>query len=103
MIMTEGETNSPVRSYSLPWYAPRLAIIAGATLVILVIATSSLYVYYYSRSSELDKVRVELESARSITGKMDALHRSSFTIVILPAVSLACWEFLCPALHSTKR
>ncbi len=75
MIMTQGEPNSPVRSYSLPWYAPRAAIIAGVTLIILVIVTSSLYIYYFNRSSELDRVQVELESARSVAGKMDALQQ----------------------------
>lgn len=75
MIMTQGETDSPVRSYSLPWYAPRGAIIAGVTVLVLLIVTSALSIYHYNRSRKLDEVQAELESARSLAAKMDALQQ----------------------------
>ncbi len=75
MIMTQGDPDSPVRSYSVPWYAPRVAIIAGVTLLILLITTSTLFIYYHSQTRELDRMRSELSSARSVAGKMGAFQQ----------------------------
>ena len=75
MIMTQGEPDSPVRSYSLPWYALRAGIVATVTLLVLLITTSVLVIYYYSQTRELEQIRVELDAARSVVGKMDALQQ----------------------------
>lgn len=74
MIMTQGETDSPVRSYSVPWYAPKAAIILGIVVLILLLVTSTLFIYYYSESRAVDDMRVQLATANSAMKRMDALQ-----------------------------
>jgi murein DD-endopeptidase MepM/ murein hydrolase activator NlpD len=75
MIMTEGETTSPVRSYSVPWYAARAAIAIGAVALLLLIVTSSLAVYFYSASREVDELRTQMKSMGAAMEKLEALQR----------------------------
>jgi len=74
MIMTQGEPDSPVRSYSLPWYLPRAAIVAGVSVIVLLAVTSALFLYYYSESREVDDLRVQLKSVNASLEKVDALQ-----------------------------
>lgn len=75
MIMTQGEPDAPVRSYSLPWYAPRAAIIIGVTVILLLVATGTLFLYYYSESREVVTLRGQLDSARVAVEKIEALRQ----------------------------
>lgn len=75
MIMTEGETNSPIRSYSVPWYTPRAAVATGIAVTLLLIAASTLLVYYYSASREVGELRARIESMGAAVEKLDALQR----------------------------
>lgn len=84
MIMTDGETNAPVRSYSVPWYLPRLAIASGLALVALLIVTGSLFLYYFSESREVEGLRAELKASNAAVAKLDTLqeemaHHREFT------------------------
>jgi len=84
MIMTEGETDAPVRSYSVPWYAPRAAVFVGISLVVLLVVTAALFIYYFGQSRELARVREEMNSAQAVARKADALqqelmHHREFT------------------------
>ncbi|HWO56497.1 MAG TPA: M23 family metallopeptidase [bacterium] len=75
MIMTQGEPDAPVRSYSLPWYAPRAAIIIGAAVVLLLLVTSVLFLYYFSESREVVALRGQMDSTRVAVEKIDALRQ----------------------------
>lgn len=59
MVMREGETDHAVRSYSLPGYLPRLAIIGGVILLILTTAALAAGVYFWRQSTLLGGVRSE--------------------------------------------
>jgi murein DD-endopeptidase MepM/ murein hydrolase activator NlpD len=59
MIMREGEIDHAVRSYSLPGYLPRLAIIAGVIVVILALVALIAGVYFWRQSMQLEEVRAE--------------------------------------------
>lgn len=74
MIMTEGETNAPIRSYSVPWYAPRLAVLIGLVVLILLVITSTLAVYFYSASREVAQLRVQVESMGAAVEKIEELQ-----------------------------
>jgi murein DD-endopeptidase MepM/ murein hydrolase activator NlpD len=74
MIMTQGEPDSPVRSYSLPWYLPRAAVVAGVSVIVLLAVTSALFLYYYGESREVDDLRLRLRSANASLEKVDALQ-----------------------------
>jgi murein DD-endopeptidase MepM/ murein hydrolase activator NlpD len=75
MVMTEGETNSPIRSYSLPWYFPRLAVVVGVVVLVLLVTTSTLAIYYYSASREVEELRARISGMSAAVEKIDALQK----------------------------
>ena len=75
MIMTQGEPDSPIRSYSFPWYAPRVAIAIGIAVVFLLVLTSTLFLYYFSESRDVAHMRAQVQSLSGAMGKVGALQR----------------------------
>lgn len=106
MIMTQGETDSPVRSYSVPWYAPKAAIVLGIVVLILLLVTSTLFIYYYSESRAVDDLRAQLATANSAMKRMDALqtelgYHREFTRRIAGLVGISVPNFADSALVAT--
>ncbi|MEW5875220.1 MAG: peptidoglycan DD-metalloendopeptidase family protein [Candidatus Zixiibacteriota bacterium] len=66
MVMREGDIDHAVRSYSLPGYIPRVAIVVGAILLIIVLTALFAGVYYWHRASTL----------KDLTAENAALHES---------------------------
>jgi murein DD-endopeptidase MepM/ murein hydrolase activator NlpD len=64
MILREGEVDEAVRSYSLPGYLPRLAILLGVIAVALVTTALFLLIFFWSAAREARALRAENESLR---------------------------------------
>ena len=75
MIMTQGEPDNPIRSYSFPWYAPRAAIAIGVAVIFLLVLTGSLFVYYFSESRDVTHLREQVRSLSGAVGKVEALQK----------------------------
>lgn len=75
MIMKQGETDAPVRSYSVPWYAPKAAVIGGISMAILLVITTTFCLYFYGQTREIDRLRADLSSAEAVSQKTDALQK----------------------------
>lgn len=74
MIMKEGQEGHGVRSLTFPWYAPRLALILGAMLVILLTVGGFWLVYFWQRSSEITPLRAENVELHQAIAKLPALE-----------------------------
>lgn len=74
MIMREGQTGHAVRSLSFPWYAPRVALIAGVVLVIMLTVGGFGLVYYWQRAREITPLRAENIELRQAMAKLPALE-----------------------------
>lgn len=72
--MREGGLSGQVRSYSLPWYLPRLAIIAGTVVVIIIVAALALTLYFWQRSSEMSRVEAENETLKQSVAHIERLE-----------------------------
>jgi murein DD-endopeptidase MepM/ murein hydrolase activator NlpD len=75
MIMTQGEPDSPIRSYSFPWYAPRAAIAIGIAVLFLLVLTSSLFLYYFNESRDTARMREQVRGLSGAMGKVEAMQR----------------------------
>lgn len=75
MIMKQGETDAPVRSYSVPWYAPKAAVIGGISMAVLLVITTTFCLYFYGQTREIDRLRSDLSSAEAVSQKTDALQK----------------------------
>ena len=74
MIMRDDETNSAVRSYSLPGYLPRLAIILGVVIVILMTLAGASVVYFWQAAQDAKALRVENEAMRRLVSRLSELE-----------------------------
>ncbi len=74
MVMREGGLSGQVRSYSLPGYLPRLAIIAGTVIVMIVVAAVAMTLYFWQRSSELSRVQTENAALRQSVAHIEQLE-----------------------------
>jgi murein DD-endopeptidase MepM/ murein hydrolase activator NlpD len=74
MIMREGEIDQAVRSYSLPAYLPRLAIIIGAILVLLVTVSCLSIIYFWQAALEVNDLRAQNESLRRSVSRLTRLE-----------------------------
>ena len=74
MVMTEGETDQPVRSFSLPGNMARLAIWGGVAIGLLLIIAFALAVYYWSLSRRLDNVEAENVSLKRSVSKIAVIE-----------------------------
>jgi murein DD-endopeptidase MepM/ murein hydrolase activator NlpD len=74
MIMTPGDMDRPVRSYSLPGYFPRLAITLGIVLAALLVTAGILTFYYSSRAKQLVSLQEENQSLRGTSARIAQLE-----------------------------
>jgi murein DD-endopeptidase MepM/ murein hydrolase activator NlpD len=74
MIMREGEIDTAVRSYSLPGYVPRLALIVGAVFVVLVTVAAVSIVYFWQAAGDAEILRAENESMRRSVAQLSQLE-----------------------------
>jgi murein DD-endopeptidase MepM/ murein hydrolase activator NlpD len=74
MIMREGETDSAVRSYSLPGYLPRLALIAGVVFVLLATVAGVSIVYFWQAAEDAETLRAENASMRRAAARVGELE-----------------------------
>jgi len=74
MIMTPGAPERPVRSYSLPGYFPRLALVAGVALAVILLCTSIMTVYYFRSIRLLETLQTENRSLREAMGQVTRLQ-----------------------------
>jgi murein DD-endopeptidase MepM/ murein hydrolase activator NlpD len=74
MIMREGPTGHAVRSLTFPWYAPRLALVAGVLLVVVLTVGGFWLVYYWQRAREITPLRAENIALRQAIAKLPALE-----------------------------
>lgn len=74
MIMREGEIDAAVKSYSLPGYLPRLALIAGVVLVLLATMAGVTIVYFWQAAEDAELLRAENESMRHSVTRISQLE-----------------------------
>lgn len=74
MVMREGGLSGQVRSYSLPGYLPRLAIIVGTVIVMILVAAIALTLYFWQRSSDLSRVQTENAALRQSVAHIERLE-----------------------------
>ena len=74
MIMREGQTSHAVRSLTFPWYTPRLALVVGVLLVIVLTFGGFWLVYFWQRSREITPLRAENIELRQAITKLPALE-----------------------------
>ncbi len=74
MIMREGEIDAAVKSYSLPGYLPRLALIAGVVLVLLATVAGVTIVYFWQAAEDAELLRAENESMRHSVARISQLE-----------------------------
>ena len=74
MIMREGEPGQAVRSYSLPGYVPRLAIIVGVLLVLLTTVAVLMAIFFWHSALEAGSLRTENESLRRSVARVAQLE-----------------------------
>jgi len=74
MIMREGEIDAAVRSYSLPGYTPRLAIIIGAVLLLLATSAIVTIVYFWQAAEDAELLRAENQSMRRSVARISQLE-----------------------------
>ncbi len=108
MIMKQGETDAPVRSYSFPWYAPRAAVMVVGAAVLMLLTTSALFVYYFSKASSVDDLKAQVENANAAMKRMDDLqseleYHREFTRRIAGLVGISVPNFADSASASSSR
>ena len=74
MIMRDGQTGHAVRSLTFPWYAPRLALVAGVLLVIVLTLGGFWLVYFWQRAGEITPLRAENIELRQAIAKLPSLE-----------------------------
>jgi murein DD-endopeptidase MepM/ murein hydrolase activator NlpD len=74
MIMREGEIDAAVRSYSLPGYIPRLALIAGVIFVLLATIAGVSIVYFWQAAEDAETLRAENDSMRRSVARVGQLE-----------------------------
>jgi murein DD-endopeptidase MepM/ murein hydrolase activator NlpD len=74
MIMREGDIDSAVRSYSLPGYLPRLALILGAVLVVVVTMAGASIIYFWQAAEDAEALRTENEAMQRSLAHMTELE-----------------------------
>jgi murein DD-endopeptidase MepM/ murein hydrolase activator NlpD len=74
MIMREGEIDAAVRSYSLPGYMPRLAIVLGVVLVLLATSAVVTIVYFWQAAEDAELLRAENQSMRRSVARISQLE-----------------------------
>ncbi|MBD3298077.1 MAG: peptidoglycan DD-metalloendopeptidase family protein [candidate division Zixibacteria bacterium] len=74
MIMREGGLSGQVRSYSLPGYLPRLAIIVGTIIVMILVAAIAMTLYFWQRSSDLTRLQNENATLRQSVAHIEQLE-----------------------------
>jgi murein DD-endopeptidase MepM/ murein hydrolase activator NlpD len=104
MIMREGQTEEAVRSYSLPGYLPRLAIIIGVLLVLLLTVATIVIFFFWHSALEAGSLRAENESLRRSVARVAQLeteleqHRR-FTRRVADMIGIDVPSFPDSALH----
>lgn len=74
IITREGGTGQRVRSFSLPAYFPRLAMVVGALLVIVIALGGFGLVYFWQRTHEITPLRAENAALRQAVAKLPQLE-----------------------------
>lgn len=74
MIMREGEIDAAVRSYSLPGYVSRLAMIVGAILLLLATSAVVTIVYFWQAAEDAELLRAENQSMRRSMTRISQLE-----------------------------
>ena len=74
MVMREGGLSGKVHSYSLPSYLPRLAIIAGAVIAMILIAAIVVALYFWHRTSEIARLESENETLKQSVAHVERLE-----------------------------
>ena len=74
MVMREGATSERVHSYLLPWYVPRLLVVAGTILVAIFIAAIFFALFYWQQASDAQRLATENESLKKSVEHLDQLE-----------------------------
>ena len=74
MIMREGEIDAAVRSYSLPGYLPRLAMVVGVILVLLATWAVVTIVYFWQAAEDAELLRAENQSMQRSIARISQLE-----------------------------
>ena len=106
MVMTPGAPERPVRSYSLPGFFPRLMLVLGSVLGVVLVTTSIMTVYYFRSIQLLETLKSENETLRQAMGQVTRLqtelaYHRDFTRRVASLLGISVPDFTDSALAAT--
>lgn len=74
MVMREGATSERVHSYLLPWYVPRLLVVAGTILLAIFVGAIFFALFYWQQAADAQRLAAENESLKKSVEHLDQLE-----------------------------